>query len=159
MFDSETVAFLESGCALVVASVDASGEPWATRAWGLNVVADTGDEAEIRLLLDADDDRTLASLSAGGAIAVTGADVRTNHSTQCKGRALTVEPATDADRERAGRFCDEFIQSIHEVDGTPTELLARMIPRRYAACIVSVGALFNQTPGPAAGASLEAGAP
>ena len=57
MFDPETRAFLESGCGLLVATVSADGAPHAARGWGLDVL-DVGPPARLRLLLDADDERT-----------------------------------------------------------------------------------------------------
>lgn len=73
---------------------------------------------------------------------------------QLKGRVLGTEPATDEDRARAGRFSDAFFRDITETEGVPRRILERMLPEGYVACIVVVEELFNQTPGPAAGARL-----
>jgi hypothetical protein len=155
VFDAETVQFLESGCALIVGIVGPDGAPFAARGWGIDVVVE-GD-ADLRLILDAGEAPLLEVLGAAGAIAVTAGDVRTLYTMQMKGHAVAIMPATDADRARARRYCDDFIAAVHGVDGTPNNLLERMVPLDYAVCMVKVDALFNQSPGPGAGAALERG--
>jgi hypothetical protein len=155
VLSAEDVAFLEAGSALIVGTVAADGMPHATRGWGLDVLPD----GRVRLLLDGDDDGALANLRATGAIAVTAADVRTLHSTQLKGRAVAVEAGDEADAARARRYCVQFFTDIHETDGTPFEVLERMVPSRYAACLCEVGDWFDQTPGPGAGAPVDRVAP
>jgi hypothetical protein len=150
VFNAETAAFLESGCALIVGTVDAEGEPRATRAWGLRVRG--ADRAQVRLLLDDRDTITLERLP--GPIAITGADVRTLHSVQLKGRVMAVEPATDADSEMADRFRDDFFGAIAETDGTPRWKPERLTPPGYVAVLVEVDDVYDQTPGPEAGAML-----
>ena len=68
MFDPATKEFLESGNALIVATVSADGEPHASRGWGLTVLP--GDDRHMRLLLSVDDLVTQEHARAGGAIAV-----------------------------------------------------------------------------------------
>jgi hypothetical protein len=154
VLDSELVSFIESGCGLIVAAVGADGEPFAARAWGADVVdAATG---LVRVLLDADE-RLLAHLESTGVIAFTGADVRTLRSAQLKGRVMSIEPATASDTARAARYCDEFFVVLKEVEGTPRELLDRIVPAALVACSVVVGEAFDQTPGPRAGRSVGGG--
>jgi hypothetical protein len=155
VFAAATKRFLESGCALIVGTVNADGEPHANRGWGLTVLPGDGDH--IRLLLDADDPRALADLTAAGAIAITGADVRTLQSVQLKGRFVGSEPADDDDRARVRRFCDGFFGDVVAVDGTPRELLERLVPDDYVACTIAIGEVYDQTPGPGAGAPLAQG--
>ncbi len=52
-------------------------------------------------------------------------------------------------------FCDDFYDAVLETDGTDPALLERLTPAAYAACLVAVDAVFDQTPGPRAGSSLE----
>jgi hypothetical protein len=155
VFQPETTTFLESGCALIVAAVTPDGEPRAARAWGLTV---TSADGECRLLLPADDVVTHDLLRTNGRIAVTGASVRTLRSIQCKGTALAVEPATDLDRERAAAYSDQFLTDVEETDGVPRVLLERMVPDDYVACTLRVEELYDQTPGPGAGAKISTGA-
>ena len=157
VFDPALVTFLESGCSTIVGTVGPDGEPHASRGWGISVGG--GDETTVRLVVDAADTVGLRHLADRGAIALTGGDVRTLHSVQLKGRSLGVEPATDADRARARRYCDEFFADIAQTDGTERDLLERLVPADYAVCLVAVDEVFDQTPGPGAGAPLAAGAP
>ena len=85
MFDEERTAFLEGGCALILATVLPDGEPHAGRGWGLTVLPDDG---HLRLLLDVEDLATVDQAAGRGAIAITGASVRTLRAVQLKGRAL-----------------------------------------------------------------------
>lgn len=152
MIESELARFLEGGCALIVGTVGADGVPSATRGWGAVVGADAN---SLRLLLSARDDSTIANLNATGAIAVTGADVRTLSSVQLKGRARIVGPATARDLGVMRRYTDLFFGDVEETDGTPRVVLDRLVPADFVACIVEVETLFDQTPGPGAGAPLE----
>jgi hypothetical protein len=154
VLDGELVSFIESGCGLIVAVVGADGEPFATRAWGADVL--DAASGGIRLLLDASDP-ALAHLESTGVIAFTGADVRTLRSAQLKGSVRSIEPATDSDRARAARYCDEFFAAITEVEGTPRELLDRIVPVALVGCSVVAGEAFDQTPGPRAGRSVGGG--
>jgi hypothetical protein len=155
VFDPETRAFLESGCALIVGTVHPDGEPHAGRAWGLDVLAD-GDEPEVRLLLDADDATTIEHVAAGGRIAITANSVRTLSSVQLKGRSLGVEVPDPADGPRCQRYTDAFFTDIMETDGTAPTLLSRFVPVGTVACRVEVHERFDQTPGPGSGARLSA---
>jgi hypothetical protein len=148
--DEATTTFLEAGSALIIGTVDADGAPFAGRGWGLDVL----DGGRLRLLLDASDEGTIANVAAGRAIAVTAADVRTLRSMQLKGRALGIEETTDADRERWGRYLDAFFTDLRETDGTPRELTDRFAPDDVVACTIEVHELFDQTPGPGAGARI-----
>lgn len=154
MISPETAAHLESGCSLIVGTVGPDGEPHATRSWGLRVLPD--EPSRVRVLLDASDAPILEDLARSGAIAVTGTDVPTLRSVQLKGHAISFEPATDADQDRALQFCDQLITAINATDGTPRHLIERLVPRRYIACVIAVDTLFDQTPGPRAGAPLPA---
>jgi predicted pyridoxine 5'-phosphate oxidase superfamily flavin-nucleotide-binding protein len=143
---------LESPCGLLVATAGADGEPHATRAWAADVV--DPEAGRVRILIDADDAVALADLGETGALALTGADVRTLRSVQVKGAVALLEPATPADLERAGRHTDAFFAGISELDGIPVELLRRLTRRSLLACELTVSEVYDQTPGPGAGASL-----
>ncbi len=153
MFDPETTNYLESGCALIVGTVAPDGEPFATRAWGLTILPDAN-SSEVRLLLDADDAPAFADRRTTGAIAITAANVPTLRSMQLKGTILRVEPASDADRARAKRFCREFFDDIVNTEHTPRALVERLEPEDYIACVVRIDERFEQTPGPAAGTAI-----
>ncbi len=154
MFDPATITFLESGCALIVGSVNADGEPMATRGWGLTVLS--RDPTVIRVLLDSDEEQTLDNLRTTGRVAVTATSVLNSSSLQLKGRLRSIEPALDADDERASQYCDDFFRDIVEIDRTPMEIVERLRPARYVVCIIDVEDVYNQTPGPGAGTAVNA---
>ena len=114
-----------------------------------------GDVTTVRLLLDAADAVSIANLTDGGAVAITAADVRTLRSTQLKGRAIGTDPPADGDAERAGRYCEAFMADIQATDGTPRDMLQRIVPLAYVPCTVVVHERFDQTPGPGAGQRID----
>lgn len=152
MIDEEMRAFLATGCALLVGTCDADGTPRATRGWGLDVVAE--EPFTVRVLIDRTEEATLHNVARGGQTAITAADVRTLRSLQLKGPATGVEVADGDDEERAERFCQDFFGAIEETDGMPASLTCRIRPAGFAGAVVVVEQVFDQTPGPAAGAAL-----
>jgi hypothetical protein len=154
MFDAQTVALLESGCSICVATVGPDGAPYASRAFGITVAPE---RSHLRLLLDADDEGTLANLRRGCAIAITGVDVATMRAIQVKG--VTDEPrrtVAPSDVARATAHIDTLIANIHGLEQTPTGLIERIRPVAFAVCTVAVTEVFDQTPGPVAGSPLRA---
>jgi hypothetical protein len=157
LLSPETIAFLESGCGVIVGTVGADGAPHVSRGWGITVTKT--DPTEVRVLLDADDTVAADYLAATGAVAVTAGNVRTLHATQLKGRASAMEPATADDRDRAARYADEFFGNINAVDGTPLELINTLRAHDYVACTIRVAEMYDQSPGPSAGTRLTETAP
>ena len=152
VFEPATREFLESGCALIVGTVGADGEPHASRGWGLDVLGD--DPPLVRLLLDAGDGVAVEHAAAGGRLAVTAASVRTLRSTQLKGARQGLEASSPDVAERAQRYLEQFFTDIGETDGTERDVLARLVPAGYVACTIHVDDRFDQTPGPGAGAPI-----
>lgn len=153
VFDAHLVDFIESGCATIVGFVTTDGRPFATRGWGTEVI-DT-DPPRLRLLLGAGAVAAAGRLdSSAFAIALTGGDVGTLRSFQVKGTARDLEPPTARDLERSQRYCDAFFGAVCEADGTPRWLMDRLAPVDLVACTVDVAEVYDQTPGPGAGARL-----
>lgn len=150
MIDSELAAFAADGRALIVGAVATDGEPHATRGWGL-VVDDDGTPA---ILLDGDDRRVQECLAPGRPLAVTAADVRTLESVQFKGTALGVEPPLPSDTEVVDHFIERFFGDIVATDGTDPDVLHRVVPSRFVRCRFECDAVYDQTPGPGAGAPV-----
>ena len=156
MFDEETRAFLESGCGLIVGTVAPDGAAHAGRGWGLDVL-ELGPPARLRLLLDADDEGTIAHVADGAAIAVTATNVRTLRSIQLKGRALGTQELTPGDEARRDRYIEEFFADVAAVDGVPWERFEHFMPSGVVVCTFEAHERFDQTPGPGAGARVEVG--
>ena len=154
MIEPETVVFLESGCGILVGSVGPDGAPHASRGWGMTVL----DPVDLRLLvvLESNDVVAAENLAPGRPIAITGAEVPTLRAMQLKGRSLGVEAATEADVERAARYADAFFGDIERADGDAREVLERILPLGYVVCTVAIDELYDQTPGPGAGARIGA---
>ena len=154
MFASELTSMIEDGAGLVVGTVGADGEPRATRAWSVTVVDPAG--CRLRVVVGADDAGTIANLREGARLALTGANVRTLHSIQFKGRIDAVEEANSADLGVARDQSDRFMRAVHETDGNPIGSLRRMLPIEVVAIEMVVDEMYDQTPGPAAGGPLVA---
>jgi hypothetical protein len=150
--EGQVAELLAGRYGLVAGFVDAEGLPYATRSFGLTVLH--GRPARIRLVLPLDDTLPLRAGEEVGAIAVTASDPQTLRSVQLKGRAGPIEPATAEDRAVAARFCDSFFSILVEVDRFDRRFLERVVPEDYLVCTMVVDELYDQTPGPGAGAAL-----
>jgi hypothetical protein len=154
VFDPQTAELLGPGSALIVGTVAADGTPHASRGWGLAIVPDS---SLVRLFVAADDPVLRDNLAATGAVAATCGDPRTYRAVQLKGTADVPRPVTDAaDLAYCAEYYAAFFAAVNEVEGTPLELLERMVPPGFVVCTMTVTELFNQTPGPGAGAPVTA---
>jgi hypothetical protein len=150
VLDTGTVAFLEGGRGLIVGVVSRDQAPCIARAWGITVVSAHPPMA--RLLVPCDDPAVLDALTAAAPVAVTAGNVRTYRSIQLKGRSLGVEPATEQDQARGRRYIEDFFAELLAINMMPTEMCERFVPVGFAACTLTIDALYDQTPGPGAGA-------
>ncbi|HZP31558.1 MAG TPA: pyridoxamine 5'-phosphate oxidase family protein [Acidimicrobiia bacterium] len=150
MIDAAAKEFLEAPCSLIVGTVDDDGLPDATRAWAVDVEAD----GRLRVLLTANADVALANLRANGRIALTATDFVTLDSMQVKGHVTAVEPRTSADEVRFDSNWARCIAVLVDADLAAAEVIERFAPPGVVACVMVVEAIFDQTPGPAAGTRL-----
>jgi hypothetical protein len=154
LLDDATVAFLGTGCALLVGTALPDGEPVAARGFGCTPVEVGPGRAVLRVLLAADDPRGFEHAGVGDRVAVTATSVLDLRSVQLKGRLRGIEPASEADEAKAAAYSEAFFADITATDGTPRELLERMVPAGYVVWVVEAQEAFDQTPGPAAGAAI-----
>jgi hypothetical protein len=150
--EAGTTAFLEGKGATIVAFVDASGWPVAARGWGMTVLSH--EDGRVRLIAEHDDEGRFDRLAGGGRIAVTLADVVTLRSCQIKGVVDRVEPVTEADIEVADHHSHAVFDDIARYDCLDYELAARMKPFEFVAIELVVDEVYDQTPGPGAGAAV-----
>ena len=151
MFPSEVVELLESGCSLVVGTVGDDGCPRADRGWSVDVLdASTG----VFRLIVADDPAALRNLEVPAPVAVTGTDIRTLRSVQVKGRVTALGPITPGGTVAARRHAEAMFDAIEEVDHIPRSLPARLLPAEMLEVTVAAEEVFDQTPGPGAGAPV-----
>jgi predicted pyridoxine 5'-phosphate oxidase superfamily flavin-nucleotide-binding protein len=151
LIDHATKAFLEAPGSLIVGTVDDDGQPDATRAWAVDVLPDG---QRLRLLIAVNADATLANLRANGRIALTVTDFVTLASTQVKGHVAVVEARSSADQIRFEANCARCVQILSDIDRAPEDVVWRFVPPGVVACVMTVEQVFDQTPGPAAGAQL-----
>ena len=143
---------LEGPASTIVATVDGAGRPHATRAWGTWSLRDG---TRVRFLLPAADERAFADIAQTGRVALTATVVDTLRSVQVKGVAARVEgPATADDRLLHERYATSFFRTVHDTDGSSIDALQHMLPPALVAVECEVDAVFDQTPGPTAGAPL-----
>lgn len=147
--DDETVAFIESGCALILGVVGPANEPVAARGWGADVISTDG--SRVRVLVDADDGHAIDLMVPGARIAMTGAAVPTLRSLQGKGHIVATSPASSDDPARVDRYCDDFFGDIVATDHIQRDVLERWVPMTFARVVIDVEEWFDQTPGPGAG--------
>ena len=157
VLEAETARFLGDKAALIIGVVGADGRPFATRGWGLTVLDRATGES--RVLIDVDDEERLAHLEGGGRIAVTGSDVPTLRSCQVKGTVDGFDEVTAADLAHVEHYCDGYFGDIEAADHFPRHLLERHRPDGFVACRFVVEDVFDQTPGPHAGAPMVEPAP
>src|SRR5271155_5854708 len=124
--------------------------PEAFRVWGASVDG----AGHIRALISSDAGQTLASLRAGTMICLNVSDPLTFRSIQIKGRAIgAAEPPGPADVECMRRYGETFGATAVQ-RGIPAALLESTRPLSVFAVSVEISELYDQTPGPTAGAHL-----
>ncbi len=151
ILDESTVARLGGAAALLIGTVAPDGRPHGSRAWSASPDADG---ATLRVVVDADDERLVANLGAGGRVALTAANVSTLTSLQVKGRVRAVEEMTALDHAHREQRTDLFLTDVAETDRVPREILDPLVPARFLVCLLEVDDVYDQTPGPAAGRAL-----
>lgn len=154
MLDDDAVTFLESPASLVLGMTLPDGAPYAGHVWGLRVTSPV--EGTVRLVLGTRDAQQLLE-PVGAPVAITAAAVETLQGLQAKGHVVSTEVATAEDLALFEQHRDTFFAEIERVDGEPLELLARMVPPEMTTWVIRLEQLFDQTPGPGAGAAIGGG--
>jgi hypothetical protein len=151
--DQQLEAAIAAGNGLIVGWVGPDGEPRATRAWSA-VVTDHATR-RVRVVVGADDPSIEEHLN-GGVLALTGADILTLQATQMKGPVVAVEEPSESDIVTMAAHSTAFFDMVMASDGSPIELLQRLLPARVVAVEFLVEELYDQSPGPGAGQRLGA---
>lgn len=143
----DLAAFIESGVGMVGASAGDDLVPEAFRLWGVSWDPD----GHLRALISSDATRTLATVKPGAWLSLTFVDM-TMRSVQVKGRAVSgPELPNRADVEVMRRYRTDLVAAF-ATRGVPSLLLDAIRPLAVFALTVAVEELYNQTPGPKAGA-------
>jgi hypothetical protein len=150
---AELVDFVESGVSVLVGTRDVELRPEAMRAMGCMVAKDR--KVLAVLLPELTGRRTIANLEAGSPIAVTFSRIVDHRTVQVKGSSVRVRLAGPAEHEATQRYLAAFTEALYFIG--VSRAAARRI--RVEPCVVAeleVRELFEQTPGPGAGAPLGA---
>src|SRR5262245_3106965 len=153
--DDALKTFIESGVSVVVGTRDEGLVPEIVRAWGPHVNRDRR-AARLRVP-EATSVRTRINLVGNGRIAVT-LSLPSNYETvQLKGHHLRTTRPSVEDLARVDRHRESFA-SVNESIGVPRSRVEAFWRREltgsslFVTIHFVVEAIFNQTPGPAAGA-------
>ena len=151
MIDTSLAAFLQGGVGIHIGTRNASRQPNGTRALavtveddGLHVVVYVADVAAARILPD---------LEANGQIAVGFGRPTDDRACQVKGVFIGARPATETERPTVLAQWDGFLGKL-ELIGIPRAATKTWVTWPAVAIRLRANALFDQTPGPAAGAPI-----
>src|SRR3954468_23425539 len=148
---TDLAKFLDAGVAMLGATADASRTPEAFRVWGASITAD----GRLRALVSSDAARTLDTVGPGSRISLLFTDISTFQSVQVKGTAVGgAQPAGTSDVVCLRRYDQRFATALSGI-GHPPTLAERLRPTAVFAVSVDIEDLYDQTPGPRAGAPLE----
>ncbi|HZU79344.1 MAG TPA: hypothetical protein VE991_05465 [Acidimicrobiales bacterium] len=143
----DLAAFIEPGVAMLGASADDDLVPEAFRVFGVSWDTD----GHLRALISSDATRTLATVKPGTWLCFTFTDMALR-SVQVKGRALSdPELPGRADVELMRRYRIKIIAACRTRGLSPL-LIEAIRPLSAFAVTVAVEELYDQTPGPTAGA-------
>lgn len=153
--DDTLRAFIESGVSLVVGTRDEGLVPEIVRAWGPRV---NRDRRSVRLCVpEATSVRTRTNLIGNGRIAVAFSLPSTYETVQLKGRHLRTTKPSAEDLLRVDRHRKSFTDANRSIGVAPARVEAFWRHEIAASPLFVtidfvVDAIFDQTPGPTAGA-------
>ena len=152
--DDTVAAFLAGRRSIIVASRNAANRPSLMRAVGMRLSA-RRDEVSV-LLARSQSTQLLADLAASGSVAVVFSEPSTHRTLQLKGVNARIEAPTEADLAVIAPYADNLAAELTSVG--IEERLARAMIAIDAADAVAVRftptEIYDQTPGPKAGAAL-----
>lgn len=151
MIGAELAGFLEQGLGIHIATRNSRFEPNGARALAVKVHED-GVHVTVYLASIAAR-RLLADLGANGQAAVGFARPEDERACQLKGTFISRRTAREDERAIVDRQFDGFVHQLGLI-GIPSEPLARWTRWPADALTIKVTALFEQTPGPNAGAPM-----
>jgi hypothetical protein len=153
--DAELASFIESGgVSMHAASRDAANVANLARPLACRVSADR--TRVTVLLLASHAGAMLADYRSNRRIALVVTLPSTHRTVQLKGDDAAVEPLQDGDHALIARHREGFVRELTSLgyNGALAEILLAGARGDVVAVGFTVGAVFNQTPGPAAGTPL-----
>ena len=151
MISKELAEFVQSGVAIHVGTRDAALQPEGARALSASVEADG--RHVLVYVSDAASRRILPNLEANGQVAVVFARPTDDRACQIKGHFVSSRPATADEQPRVAAHWQLFFSNMAQI-GIPAATAARWPIWPAVAIRFRATAVFDQTPGPQAGAPL-----
>jgi len=151
MIDAQLAAFLQEGVGIHIATRNAALQPNGARAIAVTVEEDGAHLVVYVARVAAA--RILPDLETNGQAAVGFGRPVDDRACQVKGLFLGVREATDEERPRVLAQWDGFLGSLEQI-GIPRAATKTWVTWPAVAIRLRASALFNQTPGPQAGAPL-----
>jgi len=151
MIDDAHAAFLQQGVAINIGTRNGRFEPHASYVGAAVVDAD---RRHLTVFVpEAGAAAVLADLEANGQAAVVFARPEDDRACQVKGTFVSARPATDDEEPRVLEQYEGFLRQL-SIIGMPGESSRSWIVWPAIAVRLRVTAIFDQTPGPTAGAAL-----
>src|SRR5512139_3950704 len=147
--DEALIRHLQPGRSILVGTVDPSGWPAACR--GVGLVVDEDRQGFTVYVPVATGTEALANIASNGRVAVSATEPASHTSVQMKGRIRAVRVAREDEEERIRLSIERFADSLDQV-GLPRGVTRTMTCWPAFAIEAVVEAVFDQTPGPRAGA-------
>lgn len=151
MIDTQLAAFIQEGVGIHIGSRNAALEPNGARAiavhveeGGLHLVVYVAEAAAARILPD---------LEGNGQVAVGFGRPIDDRACQIKGVFVSARPATEAERSSVSAQWSGFLDSLERI-GIPRVATTTWKTWPAVAIRIRANAVFNQTPGPDAGAPI-----
>ncbi|MBL8613279.1 MAG: pyridoxamine 5'-phosphate oxidase family protein [Myxococcales bacterium] len=148
----ELVGFCESGISVLLGTRDATNRPACSRPVGA-MVSPARDHVTVVVPSEAGA-RVLANLRENGLAAVTFVRPIDNRGMQVKGRCVAVRALSAEEQARTRAYLEAFAESLHQV-GMPRPRTMRLTIEPAVAVDIAIEQIFQQTPGPSAGAPLQ----
>jgi hypothetical protein len=151
MISPDVASFIEGGNSIHVGSRNDRLEPSGCRAFAVIVDPD-GTHLTVFLPQVAADD-TLANFAANGQAAICVGRPSDDHACQVKGEFVEMRAVAPEERRVVDTQLEGLLRQL-EMIGIPRVLVGGWNRGPYIAVRIRVTALFNQTPGPGAGAPI-----
>lgn len=149
---SDLVDFIESGVSLLVGSAGLDRKPVSVRGVGAAV---GDDRSSVTVFVpDVLADRLTANLQENPRVAVCLSRPVDHRTLQLKGAVRAVRPSTPAEHALQERYLSGFVEQTYWV-GLPRPIVRRMRLFPSTAIEFALEDLFDQTPGPQAGHTLD----
>ena len=151
MIDAELAGFLEEGLGIELATRNARLEPNGVRVVAAVVEADRNHL--VAFVPEVSAPQVLPDLESNGLAALVFSRPPDERSCQVKGTFVGVRPSASADHALVHAQWDRWLDRLAAI-GIPRKALEHWPTWPCVAIRVRVTAIFNQTPGPGAGARL-----